>query len=276
MPATANPDLTARGTARDDYHALEATGGEWAPPYLVRESLSQWEFREASVAMTAASEVLDDRDALTAVSARLGVSAPNDLETRFEEAILTQTLDDVEVELEQRTAVAETLIATRDQVAAPRTPLADLGMAGELPTAGLDAGLAAFTAGDLDGALAGAAATSALLVSAEEIGRGRAIAIGAGVVGLLLLVLAAIWSLRRRRRRLGTAVGVVAASPFDAGAAPDTDDAGWSAPFAATDVADPGAGPDSPTTLAPTPDPTVAGADPPPAASPPASGVDPD
>jgi hypothetical protein len=276
VPATANTDLTARGAARHDYHALEAAGGEWAPPYLVRENLWLWEFREATVGMTAAAEVLADRDALTAVSARLGVSTPNDLETRFEEAIVTQTLDEVEVELEHRAAVAETLIATRDQLAAPRTPLADLGMAGELPTAGLDAGLAAYTAGDLDGALAGAAATSALLVSAEETGKGRAIAIGAAVVGLLVLLLVAIWLLRRRRRRRALGVAVVVAPPAVAGAVPDADVDAWSAPFAGTDVADPGAAPDSPTTLAATPDPAAVGADPPPAVSPPAPGVDPD
>jgi hypothetical protein len=260
VSAAATDALDDRDAAREAYRALDDAGGEWAVPYLVRERMWSWAFDEATDGITAASEVLDDRDALTAVSARLGAASPDDVEARFEAAVSIPALDAIEVDLEQRAEVAETLISTRDLVAAPRSLLADLGMAGELPSAGLDAGLAAFTAGDLDGALAGAATTSAVLAGAEETGKGRAIAIGAAVVGLLLLLVVAIWWLRRRRRP-ASAVAVVPA---------------WSAPFAGTDVADTGAGPDSPTTLAPTPDPTDAGADSPPATSLPAPGVDPD
>jgi hypothetical protein len=198
--------------------------------------------------MTAASEVLADRAALTAASGRLGAPPPNDVEARFEEAATIDALDALESDLEQRAAVAEALVATRDRLAAPRTPLADLGLAGEQPVAGLDAALAAFSAGDLEAAVAGSTATTALLAGAEEVGRGRAVAV-AVVVGLGLLLLAA-WLVRRRRR--------------------------------ATDL---GTSPDAPTTLAATPDPAAADAGAPPGATPPATtpaatrpvpGVDPD
>jgi len=247
VPPSATAELDARSAARDAYHALEAEAGAWAPPYLVRERLWYWDFPEATDGMTAASEVLVDRDALAAVSARLGASPPDDTEIRFEEAGSVEALDALEAELEHRAAVAETLIATRDELTAPRTPLADLGLAGVVPAAGLDAGLAAYTAGDLDGAEAGSATASALLAGAEEVGRGRAIAIGAAVVGLVLLLLLAAWFLRRRRGRRAMALET-------------------------------GLGPalDAPTTLAATPAPAVAGADPPPAATPSAPGADPD
>ena len=244
VPATALAELDARATARKTYHALEDEAGEWAPPYLVRERLWYWSFQEATAGMTAASEVLVDRDALAVVSGRLGAAAPDDVETRFEAAKSIEELDALEAELERRAEVAETLIATRDEVGFPRTPLADLGLAGEVPAAGLDAGLAAFTSGDLDGALGGASTTSALLAGAEEIGKGRAIAIAAAVVGLLLLMLVAAWWVRRRRGRAPTL--------------------------------SPSVGPDAPTTLAATPDPAAAGSARPPAANPPAPGVDPD
>jgi hypothetical protein len=267
-PASATAALDAREAAREAYHALDDAGGEWAVPYLVRERMWSWAFDEATAGMTAASVVLDDRDALAAVSARLGAATPNDVETRFEEAGSVEALDGLEAELQERAAVAETLIATRDQLAAPRTPLAELGMAGELPTAGFDAGLAAYASGDLDGALAGAAATGALLVGAEEAGKGRAIAIAAAVVGLVLVLLVAAWFVRRRRRRASDVSVAVA----DRSAA----DAAWSVSVAPVDASDPGAGPDSPTTLAATPDPDAAGVDPPPATPPPAPGADPD
>ena len=41
-PPSATADLDARAAARDAYHAFEDAGGEWAPPYLVRESLWSW------------------------------------------------------------------------------------------------------------------------------------------------------------------------------------------------------------------------------------------
>ena len=41
-------DLDARAAARDAYHELAAAGGEWAPPYLVRERLWSWAFQEAT------------------------------------------------------------------------------------------------------------------------------------------------------------------------------------------------------------------------------------
>ena len=262
-PPSATAELDARAAARAAYHALDDAAGEWASPYLVRERLSSWAFPAATEGIAAASEVLADRDALAAISGRLGASAPNDVETRFEEAAAIEDLDALEAELEGRADVAELLITTRDQLAVPRTPLADLGLAGEAPLAGLDAGLAAFAAGDLEGARAASVTTAALLVGAEEVGRGRALAIGAVVVGLILLAGFVTWFLRRRSGRRSAASGVAMtwqASPVVGEAAPELD----ARADAATDAA-----PDAPTTLAPTPDPAMSGADPPP-------GVDPD
>ena len=212
--------------------------------------------------------MLDDRAALTAVSARLGASTPNDVEARFEEAGTVEELDALEADLERRAAVAETLIAARDQLAAPRTPLAGLGLAGAQPVAGLDAAVAAFSAGDLEGAVAGSTATTALLAGAEEVGRGRALAAGAVVVGLVLLLMLAVWFVRRRRR--GQVLvggdgrsGATSAALFAAAA-----DTVEGVPDAGADL---GTSPDSPTTLAATPDPAAAGAAAPPAATPPAT-----
>ena len=262
-PPSATAELDARAEARAAYHALDDAAGEWAPPYLVRERLWSWAFPEATEAIAAASDVLADRDGLAAISGRLGASAPNDVEMRFEDADTIEDLDALEADLEQRADVAETLIAARDQLASPRTPLADLGLAGEAPLAGIDAGLAAFAAGDLDGARSAAAATAALLTGAEEVGRGRAVVIAAVVVGLVLLALLATWF---RGRGRGTRTAAPGEGP---GAAPE---------------AGPDAAPDAPTTLAPTPDPGAAGAEPSPAVprvpTPPATpappGVDPD
>jgi hypothetical protein len=244
-PPSAIADLDVRADARAAYHRLEAAADEWAPPYLVRERLWAWSFQEATDAMTAADEVIADRETLDEVSARLGATPPDDLEVPFEAATTIAELDTIEADLEHRTDVADSLVATRDQLALPRGPIAELGLAGEAPAAGMDAALAAYAAGDFDRALAGSASTAALLAGAEEVGRGRGLAIAAGVVALVLLALLAVWFVRRRGRA--------------------------SARFAVAAAIDLGAGPDAPTTLAPTTDAGDGSAEPEPVASPPAA-----
>jgi hypothetical protein len=249
-PDSAFATLDARAKARDAFHALEASAGEWTAPQVVRLRMWTWSFGSASEGIAAAQEVVADRDALAAISARLGTAIPAAFEAQFEAARTTPMLERLEVDVERHTEVAETLLATRDQLAVPRSPIAELGLVGEVATAGFDAGLAAFSANDLDGALAGSAASVAMLAGAEEVGRGRAIAIAVAVIGLLLLLLLAAWLLRRRRRRRSIAL--------DAGPGPSIALAG---------------GPGASTTLPGTPDSADAGAGSASAATPPEPGA---
>ena len=88
---------------------------------------------------------------------------------------------------------ADAVRSARDALAADRGPLARVGLLGARPEAAYSTALAAFAAGDDSGAVAGSSATVAALAGAEEIGRGRTLAVGAGVV--------VAWLLRRIRRR---------------------------------------------------------------------------
>ena len=84
-----------------------------------------------------------------------------------------------------------------------RAAAGHLGLIGTRPEAAYGAALAAFAAGDDAGAVAGSSATVAALAGAEEIGRGRALAVGAGVIVVvlgLLLVFGLLLRARRRRR----------------------------------------------------------------------------
>jgi hypothetical protein len=96
---------------------------------------------------------------------------------------------------------ADAVRSARDALAAERAPLVNVGLLGTRPEAAYAAALAAFSAGDDSGAVAGSSATVAALSGAEEIGRGRTLAVGAGLVVVVLLLLLVVWLLLRIRRR---------------------------------------------------------------------------
>ena len=241
-PPSANATLAKRETAREAYDALEAAAGGWAVPYLVRNHMWSWSFGDAAEGMAAATAVIERREALTAVSARLGATAPDDLEDTFEAAIRTAELEAVETKLADRIATAEELIGTQAALAVERTPLVALGLAGEVPGDGYDRALAAFTNGDLDGASTAAAQSMALLAGAESVGGTRALAIAASVVGLLVLLLLVAFLLRRRhRRRRSRRAALAAATPMAVVDATDASSTLAATPDAATEPTAPAA-----------------------------------
>lgn len=263
VPGWMGADLDTRAEARTAYAALREAGDGWAVPYHVRDRMWAWSFGNATDAMAVAMTVLERRDALSAVTNQLGTEPPANLEARYEAATRPGDLEVVTAEIDARIAAAETLLAARGQLALERTPLAQLGLVGAVPGDGLDAGVAAFRSGDLHAATAGAARTVAMLAGAEALGIERATMIGAGVLAVLLLLLVAVLLLRRRRRgrRLAlAATGAPIATVASIGGPADPPRTGDTA----------GAS----TTLAPTPDPSSAGAAPSSSASPPTAGVD--
>lgn len=218
-------ELDARLTARDRLDALETAGAGWAPPRWALDLMVRWRFDPATIAIDRAEALLDDRDDLIEVEARLGATAPADLEDRYERITDDRDADAVANEIVARQAAAAELIETRGALGVEPSLLAQVGLLGAMPAAGLDAGLAAYTAGDLDGALAGAAASIAVLSGAEAVGQER-LAIGiAMVLGVLVLLLFATWALRRvRRRRRARFAAAVASTTLAAPTEPRSDD----------------------------------------------------
>ena len=132
----------------------------------------------------------------------------------------------IEADLERRAAVAETLVAARDQLAAAAHADSPIWASPvSAPAAGLDAALAAFAAGDSRRRpWPRSTATAALLAGAEEVGRGAArLAIAAGVVGLVLLAPARGHGSSAAGGRGQVPVGGRAAAECDCSQRPDTD-----------------------------------------------------
>jgi hypothetical protein len=267
-------ELTARDAARTRYVALVAAGADWLPGIVVRKPMSNWRFGDADAAISQAETVLSARDALTSATTELGLTFPDGLEAAYESADSTDDLTGLGTRLAAWTDAAAAIRTARDGLAAERSPLVQLGLLDTDPSAGYQAALTAFEAGDDTAVLAGTAATVAALAGAEEIGRGRATVAGValGIVVVLLALLGVI-VIRRHRRRDRTLVPVVPGAPF-----PTQADAASSVP-PVYDVPPPPVGvlhlddaPDPYATLAATPDlmgDTQAGV-------PPARGAEPD
>jgi hypothetical protein len=204
--------MRTRKAAREDYAALDGAGGEWAVPAGIRSQMSLWRFADAEKLIDAAEPVLGLRDDLAAASDELGVTTPGDLEAPFEAATKATDFVPITATLEDRIDATTAVASARDALAAPRAPLAELGLVGETPNSGYTAARSALSAGDVAGATAGVAATLAVLAAAESVGTTRAIVIGVVAAAVLLLLIALVVVLRRRRRRPAPGVASADAS----------------------------------------------------------------
>ena len=198
-------ELAARTTARTRYAALVAAGGDWLPGIVIRKPMSDWQFddaRDGDGRGGDASSPIATR--LQAATTELGLAFPAALEPAYEIGGLDRRphrARRADRGLDRRPPTA--VRTARDALAAERDAARQRsGCTGRDPRPGYDAALAACAAGDDAGAVAGSAATVAALAGAEEIGRGRALTAGVGLVVVVLL---------RAARRLAACSGSVGA-----------------------------------------------------------------
>ncbi len=204
------PALDARDRARADYAELVTAGGDWSPPFFVRLPMAQWSFDAAAERIATAHRVLERRDELSAIAARLGVALPTDMRDAYQDA--RDSLDPVLVLLQRRIEAAQALEAATAAVAVPRDPVVALGLIGSAPEARLNLVREEFSRGSQDTAR-DAAALTVLMGGAAEVGRGWLV--GGGTVAIAILVLlSGFVLLDRRRRRRSTAEAPELPAPY--------------------------------------------------------------
>jgi hypothetical protein len=188
--------IAERRSARQQYYEVVEAADDWELPASIRQEMSEWQFDEAADALTAASEVLHDRDAIVTAAARLDLTAPATLREAFEgEAGLEAAASEAAAELE----TLELLADGTDRLADEPQLLESIGMIGNDPDAALQRARESFEGGDLDVASESAAAALSIRSSAEDGGRIRVL-----VAGALVLVLdgaAMAYGITRRRRQ---------------------------------------------------------------------------
>jgi hypothetical protein len=211
--------LDARAAARTEYAKLVETSGDWLPPLYVRDSLAGWRFAEATARIDRAHAVIDQRDELATVAQRLGVAAPTDLRPAYQTA--TDSLDAAAALATREIADGKQVEAAAVAVTAPRDTVQMVGLIGATPETQLEALRSSFSSGAPTTGT-DAAALSALMAGAADVGRERMIL--AAVVALLAiaLLIALVLVIRwRRRRRRATAPALIGpAVPAAAAAVP--------------------------------------------------------
>ena len=190
--------LDARVAARGDYAETVRLAGDWLLPRSIREAMRAWRFDEATRLCAAARSVVQQRSAIDAAATRLGLTPPAALRAAFEgDQGLDAAAAEADVEL---AALRQIDVATSVGAAAPPGGLLEaIGRFGVDPMAKLDLARAAFERGDPDGAVAAARDAETQVTTAADVGRGRLIS--AALLGGALVVLAGIFTGRRRRRR---------------------------------------------------------------------------
>ncbi len=214
--------LDLRRAARAQYDEVVAKAADWQLPKPVRDAMRAWRFGDASGLLREASTLLDSRATIEAAAAKSGLTLPGTLRTAFEApggfAAATQEATAEGAAIEHYDA------AVASRIAEPNV-FQTLGLWDTAPESSLTEAREAFAAGDLARSVEAAGSASAMWASAEELGRGRAISIGAGALAILLalgLLIVVIRGWRRRRRTAGSlvaAAGGVGAAGFAPGLA---------------------------------------------------------
>ena len=220
-------DLAERATAREAYAELVDAGDELAPPFVVRDAMSDWRFEDAARWIAEAEVILEDRVALEADAAALGVTLPDDVDDAWRAP--EEDLDAVHGAVYALDGALDDLAATRRALDAERDFVVTVGLLGATPENGWDSAVAAFEASDLEAADTATDEVDAVLARAPDDGRARLAGGGALLGGV---VLGGVLLLRRRQRRRGeppppaeaatpgvvTPTAVVAVAPTEASA----------------------------------------------------------
>jgi oligopeptidase B len=202
----ATPDqqaiLATRTATRTRYHALVAAGGAWAPPLTLRKAMVAWSFDNADLLITAATDVLHNRDELAAFSADLGVTPPEQLQAGYEGDIADLTVPAQKV-ADQLDATKKVLHAAAVEAGGGGV-FGGVGLIGTNVSSDLAAAKSALAEGRTGEARSIAAHVIDVVENAPDVGKLRS-AFAAGALLALFGTAALIVLLIGRRRRRDTA-----------------------------------------------------------------------
>ncbi len=191
------PLLDKRAEVRAAYRSLVAQAGDWVLPKGIRVALDRWQFDAAAALIARTRAVLAARPALETAAAAIDVQLPPALRAAFES---DAGPDAAATELATEKAALERLAAAIATRPVDPTPVERIGLIGVDPEAGIEAARAAFTAGDLNGAIVAADRSATTWVGALDVGRGR-LALAAGILAGFAALVLLVTATRDRRSR---------------------------------------------------------------------------
>lgn len=196
--------LDERDAARSSYAEFIAGSGGWNAPLEVREAMTRWRFDEVDDLTAVAARVLEHRDHVLAVIGEFGVAELPALEETYQSEAM---VSDLVAESEEYVEISAVIAEARDAGTGAAGLLAEIGLLGTDVQGGLGAAATALAAGDLDAARS---ASGDVLDDVQQ-----APAIGAVLVGQVVVAAGLFWPLRGlRKRRLRTEASAVGSDPW--------------------------------------------------------------
>ena len=194
FPANTAPELAQRTAARTAYTHLLVRAGDWGTPVFIQSAMADWNFADATAAIAVAESWLSERDDLFAAADAAELSVPVRLRQQYAEQGGSQGAQD---ELDAERAVLDAYVAAQHRVAAPRSLIEQIGLAGGSDGRELLAqAKVSFADGDLRSASDLIAALERRLDQAKIDGPLRI-----GVAGALLIIGGLLIVVGRARRR---------------------------------------------------------------------------
>ncbi|MEM1335543.1 MAG: hypothetical protein AAGG08_19025, partial [Actinomycetota bacterium] len=186
-------ELDQREFALTDYRALETRAAPWSMPPLLRDAMATWRFSDFSSLQGPVSDLVGARDEMVGSAGLVELEIGDQVQRLFESA--DTSMDPAwELYVEQREALDHVAEALRLDVG-DRGLLSTLGMAGRDTDAQLDEMQALWATGEFE---ASADAAEHLVEDYESsVGRGTLRLLGP--LAVLVLVIAAVRRLLRRR-----------------------------------------------------------------------------
>jgi len=188
--------LDARAKARDSYARTLALADGWAIPRQAREAMRAWRFDDAERILSDTRTVIAQREALEAAARRSGLEVPATMRTLFE---TDGSLVGASQEAGRELSVISALDSAAKGQPAGDDPISTLGLIGAHPERSLVEARAAFEAGRLDDATAGAQAAVTGWSGAWAEGRRRLLVVFALLASAFVLGTAIFSTFRRRR-----------------------------------------------------------------------------
>ncbi len=189
--------LSERSAARADYHALATSAGKWKLPLAIRGPMSTWDFVEAETTMSIAGQVLDVGASIVAMLPTVSLDG-SIIQRKFETAATKADLEAVLALANTEAEAARKVDEATKLSEGGKSILQSIGLLGaelDTPLKGARADLLSVKP---DTATAQAQTVIDLVNGSSSQGILRACAVGGGLA-LLLLVIGAIFTLRRRK-----------------------------------------------------------------------------
>ena len=188
--------VTQRAAALKAYGDLLKAAGDWGAPRPVRSAMADWAFDDATQQIAAARAWLTDRDDLLMAIEHAGLSSPERLRDPYESS---GGGTDAQVELQAERAVVDDYQVVLDRTNGGRSFVERIGLlGGKAPDELLATAHGRFADGDLRGAADATAQARLRLDAAQTSGLLRL----ASAAVIVLIALALIVYLLRRRRTL--------------------------------------------------------------------------